>query len=54
MEARFSEDEWAAIEKWLRLKGYSQYRLVKEAVLEKVRMSNKRETPALEKFEVTP
>jgi hypothetical protein len=54
MEASFSEDEWEAVEKWREKHGYSRYRLVKEAVLEKIRTSNEGETPALEKFEVTP
>lgn len=36
IETCLSAEEWECVKKWLTSKGYTTYRLVKEAVLEKV------------------
>ena len=41
IETCLSTEEWECVKKWLTSKGYTTYRLVKEAVLEKVRNETK-------------
>ncbi|MCK4455348.1 MAG: hypothetical protein KAU99_03260 [Thermoplasmata archaeon] len=36
IETCLSAEEWKYVKEWLEAKGWTQYRLVKEAVLEKV------------------
>lgn len=50
VKASLSETEWESVKEWLKAKGWSQYRLVKEAVLEKVRNEPVKNEGTLDSF----
>ena len=54
LKASFSRDEWEEVKAWLEENDWTQYRLVKEAVLEKVRNKAQNPGPLDEFLEETP